>query len=103
MLAGFFLGWVHQARALAVQARVGRGHVVVTTLDLSQYGRDPLATAILNELIGYVKSADCAPRLSLLAEVENHQDAEVAAVEQHQVPGHEGVVVIGRRRRQPAP
>ncbi|HZT74998.1 MAG TPA: hypothetical protein VE996_15250 [Terriglobales bacterium] len=103
VLAGFFLGWVHQARALAVQARVGRGHVVVTTLDLSQYGRDPLATAILNELIGYVKSADCAPRLSLLAEVENHQDAEVAAVEQHQVPGHEGVVVIGRRRRQPAP
>jgi hypothetical protein len=65
-LAGFFLGWVHDSHPIAVQARHGQGKVIVTTLNLaSQYGQDPLATAMLDRLIAYVNSPSCQPTTTL--------------------------------------
>lgn len=66
VLGGFFLGWVHDAYPVLVQARAGRGRLVVTTLPLARaYGRDPLATTLLRSIIAYAASPACAPRYSL--------------------------------------
>lgn len=61
-LAGFFLGWVHASHALAVQARRGPTSVFVTTFRLARaYGRDPMATAMLNAIIKYMRSPAFQP------------------------------------------
>lgn len=65
-LAGFFLGWVHDSHPVAVQARHGQGKVIVTTLNLAgEYGKDPLATAMLDQLIAYINSPSCQPTTTL--------------------------------------
>ncbi len=65
-LAGFFLGWVHDSHPVAVQARHGQGKVIVTTLNLAgTYGKDPLATAMLDRLIAYINSPSCQPTTTL--------------------------------------
>lgn len=61
--AGFFLGWVHAEHALAVAARAGQSRLFVTTFPLAgSYGRDPLATAMLNSIIRHMESTSFQPR-----------------------------------------
>lgn len=103
VLGGFFLGWVHDAHDVVVQARDGRGRVLVVTLNLSEYGRDPLATAVLERLIGYIAGPTCKPAMQLIAEMKDHQHRKASAIEQDQVPSHQRVLTIRRRRRQAAP
>jgi len=65
-LAGFFLGWVHDSHPIAAQARHGQGKVIVTTLNLAgEYGKDPLATAMLDQLVAYINSPSCQPTATL--------------------------------------
>ncbi len=64
VLGGFFLGFVHQARATVLQARRGRGKIVITTLDLSST-TDPFAAAVRAALLRYLASPACKPGLSL--------------------------------------
>ena len=56
VLAGIFYGWLNNNAALAVQARVGRGRMFVTTFQFDRYGNDPYATALLDAIIRYTKS-----------------------------------------------
>ncbi|MFN2599443.1 MAG: hypothetical protein ABR563_19915, partial [Pyrinomonadaceae bacterium] len=65
VLAGVFYGWLNNNAALAVQARVGTGHLLVTTLRFDDYGRDPYATHLLDALVAYTSGPDCAPKLAL--------------------------------------
>ena len=62
ILMGTFRGWLGAEAAITAQANYGKGKVVVTTLGLSQAGRnDPLARAILVRLIQYTASKSCNP------------------------------------------
>jgi hypothetical protein len=65
VLAGVFYGWLNNNAALAVQARVGDGRLVLTTLRFDEYGRDPYATHLLDALVRYASGPDCAPKLAL--------------------------------------
>jgi hypothetical protein len=65
VLAGIFYGWLNNNAALAVQARVGQGRLVVTTFRFDEYGRDPYATQLLDALVRYASGPDCAPKMSL--------------------------------------
>lgn len=62
-LAGFFLGWVHASHALAIAAQDGPSSLFVTTFPLARaYGRDPLATAMLNAIVRYLRTPAFQPR-----------------------------------------
>lgn len=66
-LAGQVGGWVHFPVAHAVQLRYGKGRVLMTTFALEsalQDKSDAVATALLHDLVDYLKSPDCKPRLS---------------------------------------
>jgi hypothetical protein len=65
VLAGVFYGWLNNNAALALQARAGRGRLVLTTLRFDEYGRDPYATHLLDALVRYASGPDCAPRFDL--------------------------------------
>ena len=65
VLAGVFYGWLNNNAALALQARVGNGRLVLTTLRFDDYGRDPYATHLLDALVRYASSPDCAPKFNL--------------------------------------
>ena len=65
VLSGMFFGWLNENHATTVQYRLGKGRVILTTFDLSQYGRDPFATDLLHSLLEYVKSDKCAPSTEL--------------------------------------
>jgi hypothetical protein len=65
VLAGVFYGWLNNNAALAVQARVGNGRLVLTTLRFDEYGRDPYATQLLDALIRYASGSEIAPKLAL--------------------------------------
>jgi hypothetical protein len=64
VLGGFFLGFVHQARATVLQVRHGRGKIVITTLALGARA-DPFAAAVRAALQRYLASPACKPGLSL--------------------------------------
>lgn len=52
VLAGIFYGWVNQNAAITVRMKRGEGSALVTTLRLADnYGRDPYATHLLDEMI----------------------------------------------------
>jgi hypothetical protein len=65
VLAGVFYGWLNNNAALALQARAGRGRLVLTTLRFDEYGRDPYATHLLDALVRYASSPQCAPKFAL--------------------------------------
>lgn len=66
VLAGMFIGWIYQPGAYAVQARLGKGAVLVTTFRLSSnYGRDPFSTMLLENAVRYMRSPQFAPELRL--------------------------------------
>jgi hypothetical protein len=65
VLAGVFYGWLNNNAALALQARAGRGRLVLTTLRFDEYGRDPYATHLLDALVRYASGPECAPKFAL--------------------------------------
>lgn len=63
-LAGQISGWVNHPAVHTVQFRYGAGRVLMTTFALAQaIGADPVATALLHDLIDWLASERCAPRL----------------------------------------
>jgi hypothetical protein len=66
ILAGIFAGWMHDPAALTAQFRVGEGVLLVTTFDLARgYGSDPMATAMLHDLLAHLASQPAAPTAKL--------------------------------------
>ena len=65
VLAGAFYGWINANSALMLQARYGAGRVLLTTFRFDQYGKDPYATALLDNMIRYVASEQFAPKFRL--------------------------------------
>jgi Glycosyl hydrolases family 2, sugar binding domain/Glycosyl hydrolases family 2/Glycosyl hydrolases family 2, TIM barrel domain len=65
VLAGAFYGWINANSALMLQARYGAGRVLLTTLRFDQYGKDPYATALLDNMIRYAASEQFAPKFRL--------------------------------------
>jgi len=66
ILAGIFTGWMHDPAALTAQFRVGEGVLLATTFELaSGYGSDPMATAMLHDLLAYLASERAAPTAKL--------------------------------------
>ena len=56
-LAGIFYGWLHDNVGVVVQARYGKGKLLVCTFSLATtYGTDPYATLLLDQLINYAVS-----------------------------------------------
>ena len=64
VLAGMVAGWVRHATAHTVQLRYGRGRVVMTTFALEDtVDDDPVAQAMLHDLIDHLASDACRPTL----------------------------------------
>lgn len=65
LLAGMIAGWVRHPAIHTVQFRYGHGRVIMTTFALEQaLGQDPVATAMLHDLIDHLASDACRPRLA---------------------------------------
>jgi hypothetical protein len=65
VLAGMFYGWLHLDSGVLLQARAGKGKLLVTTFGLDEsYGSDPYATALLDAMVRYVIS-DFEPKFEL--------------------------------------
>jgi len=65
VLAGMFYGWLHLNAGVLVQARAGKGKLLVTTFGLGEaYGTDPYATALLDDIVQYVVG-DFAPKFEV--------------------------------------
>jgi len=57
VLAGVFYGWIHSNVATLVQARCGKGRLLICTFSLgTTYGTDPYATYLLDALVQHVVS-----------------------------------------------
>ncbi len=61
VLAGNFYGWLNSNHAVVAQFRLGTGKVIVSTFDVERYGKDLFATRLVDGLIRYLASDDCAP------------------------------------------
>jgi hypothetical protein len=69
-LAGLFLGWIQKPAALALQAKLGRGKLLLTTLRLARpkgnpLGVDPVATVLFEDFVEHACSERFSPRLAL--------------------------------------
>lgn len=69
-LAGLFLGWIQKPAALALQARLGRGRLLLTTLRLARpkgepLGIDPIATVMFQDFVEYACSERFAPTFTI--------------------------------------
>ncbi len=65
VLAGMFYGWIHDNVGVLVQAKAGKGKLLICTFSLATtYNSDPYATYLLDALVNYVIS-DFAPRFEL--------------------------------------
>ena len=65
VLAGIFYGWLHLNSGVLLQARAGKGKLLVTTFGFDEtYGSDPYATALLDSLVRYAVS-DFEPKFEL--------------------------------------
>jgi Glycosyl hydrolases family 2, sugar binding domain/Glycosyl hydrolases family 2/Glycosyl hydrolases family 2, TIM barrel domain len=57
VLSGMFYGWIHNNVGTLVQARAGKGRLLVCTFSLvTSYGSDPYATYLLEALVNYATS-----------------------------------------------
>jgi glycosyl hydrolase family 2 len=57
VLAGIFYGWLHSNVGTLVQARYGKGKLLICTFALTTtYGSDPYATYLLDDLVNYAVS-----------------------------------------------
>jgi serine/threonine protein kinase len=65
VLAGIFYGWIRNNVGALVQARAGKGKLLVCTFTLAtSYGSDPYATYLLEALVSYATSG-FAPSLAI--------------------------------------
>jgi hypothetical protein len=65
VLAGMFYGWIHDNVGVLVQAKAGKGKLLICTFSLATtYNSDPYATCLLDALVNYVIS-DFEPRFEL--------------------------------------
>ncbi len=65
VLAGEFYGWLHSNVGTLVQARYGKGKLLICTFALATtYGTDPYATYLLDALVNYATS-NFSPKLDL--------------------------------------
>jgi hypothetical protein len=65
VLAGMFYGWIHANVGVLVQAKGGKGKLLVCTFSLATtYNSDPYATYLLDALVNYMVS-DFSPGLEL--------------------------------------
>lgn len=54
VLSGLFYGWIHSSVGTLVQARAGKGKLLIATFSLgTTYGSDPYATNLLDALVSY--------------------------------------------------
>ncbi len=57
VLSGVFYGWIHSSVGTLIQARYGKGKLLICTFSLATtYATDPYATYLLDGLINYVVS-----------------------------------------------
>jgi hypothetical protein len=57
VLAGMFFGWIHSNVGVLVQAKCGKGTLLICTFALdTTYGTDPYATDLMDELVNYLVS-----------------------------------------------
>jgi hypothetical protein len=57
VISGMFYGWIHNNVGTLIQARAGRGRLLVCTFSLAtSYGSDPYATYLLEALVNYATS-----------------------------------------------
>jgi len=57
VLAGMFFGWIHSNVGVLVQAKCGKGTLLICTFSLATtYGTDPYATDLLDALVNYLVS-----------------------------------------------
>ena len=72
VLSGIFYGWIHANVGALLQASVGSGRLLVCTYNLpAQYGKDPYATTLMNQLLEYA-ARDFHPKYELPLESEAH-------------------------------
>jgi hypothetical protein len=65
-LAGMVSGWVGHPAVHTLQFRYGLGRVIMTTFQLDQcLPRDPVAVAMLHDLVEHLTSDACRPTLEL--------------------------------------
>jgi hypothetical protein len=65
VLAGMFYGWIHLNVGVLVQAKCGKGTLLVCTFALTTtYGSDPYATDLLDALVNYLVSG-LTPRFEI--------------------------------------
>jgi hypothetical protein len=65
VLAGMFYGWIHDNVGVLVQAKAGKGKLLICTFSLATtYHSDPYATYLLDALVNYVIS-DFEPHFEL--------------------------------------
>ncbi|MGA2984145.1 MAG: sugar-binding domain-containing protein [Terriglobia bacterium] len=65
VLAGMFYGWIHANVGVLVQAKAGKGKLLICTFSLATtYSSDPYATYLLDALVNYVVS-DFSPHFEL--------------------------------------
>jgi hypothetical protein len=71
VLSGITYAWLSRNCALMLEAHIGPGKVILTTFRFDAYGRDPYCTTLLDEMIRYVSSDSCKPRLNLRPDPTN--------------------------------
>ncbi|MBZ5513917.1 MAG: hypothetical protein LAN62_03560 [Acidobacteriia bacterium] len=65
VLSGIFYGWIHSNVGTLVQARAGKGKLLICTFSLgTTYGTDPYATYLLDALVQYIVSGPI-PKLEI--------------------------------------
>ena len=65
VLAGMFYGWIHENDGVLVQAKAGKGKLLICTFSLAtNYNSDPYATYLLDALVNYAVS-DFSPQFEL--------------------------------------
>ena len=65
VLCGVTYGWLQMNSALVLQVKAGKGRLIITTFRFEEYGADAYATALLDALVAYVRSDECAPAMEI--------------------------------------
>lgn len=67
VLSAATFGWLQKTSPLAMQVRYGSGSMFATTYRFHDYGKEAYCTSLLNAMIRYTLSQDCAPKFELTA------------------------------------
>jgi Glycosyl hydrolases family 2, sugar binding domain/Glycosyl hydrolases family 2/Glycosyl hydrolases family 2, TIM barrel domain len=80
VLAGEFYGWIHSNVGTLVQARYGKGKLLICTFSLNTpYGTDPYATYLMDDLVNYAASG-FSPRLDITPQAAHGTSHQVGGV-----------------------